>query len=144
MKRTPLKKNSNSSLNKGNSQLKKSPLKKNTNSLKKSGKIKVKPKSEEKKLEEKINREAMRAFFLKMWEIKPHYSEVSGKWLGDECKSIYQHHIIPKSVCEDGKFDPDNIVFLTADEHALVENDIYCFELVNERREILREKYNQK
>jgi hypothetical protein len=38
----------------------------------------------------------MREFFLLYWKKMPHYSEISGKYLGKEPMSTYFHHILPK------------------------------------------------
>ena len=122
--------------------MKKTPLKRGNSTLKKN-KIrslnKFKPETEE----QKEGREKMQNFFLEIWNSRPHYSEVSNKWLGNECKSLFLHHIIPKSICEEGKYDPENIILLTGDEHAQVEWDIYYFEEINKRREQLKIKYGK-
>ena len=115
--------------------LKHSPLKHSDSSSLKKTKSKLKTE------EQRDEKQKMKDFFLYLWSIRPHYSEVSGKWLGNECKSIFQHHIIPKSTCLEGKYDPENIIFLTPEEHVKVESDIYCFEEVNIRRKKLKEKY---
>lgn len=81
--------------------------------------------------------------FEEIWKERPHYSEVSGQWLGKEMLSLFFHHILPKGVdrYKEAKFDKDNIILLTWDEHANVENDMTRFEEVNKRREKLEEKY---
>ena len=84
----------------------------------------------------------MREFFLSYWKKMPHYSEISGKFLGNTCSSLYQHHILAKSKYPEACFDQENIVFLTADEHASVELDMYKYEEINKRREQLKIKYN--
>lgn len=117
--------------------LKRTPLKKGGGLKRGKSRLKAKPKTEE----QKEYRKQMREFFEYMWTIRSHYSEVSGAYLGGECKSIYQHHILPKSSHKEAAFDPENIIFLTPDEHTQVEWDIYCFEEVNIRREKLKLKY---
>ena len=84
----------------------------------------------------------MRDFFLSIWKKKPHFSEVSGKFLGNEPRTIYMHHILPKSKYPDAAFDEENIILLTWEEHQQVENDIYRYEEVNNRRKYLKLKYN--
>lgn len=93
---------------------------------------------ERKKKEEK---ERMWALFTEIWLERPHYSEVSWAWLGKEMLSIYFHHILPKGKYKEAKFDKDNIILLTWDEHGCVENNPTRFAEVNKRRGQLREKY---
>lgn len=85
----------------------------------------------------------MREFFLSYWKKMPHYSEVSGKWLGKEPMSTYFHHILPKSKYPEARLDEENIILLTLEEHDNVENDIYRYEEVNKRREYLLQKYER-
>ena len=85
----------------------------------------------------------LREFFELCWKNKPHYSEVSGKFLGNTCSSLYQHHILAKSKYPEACFDEENIVFLTADEHASVELDMYKYEYINEKRKQLLIKYGK-
>ena len=84
----------------------------------------------------------MREFFLSIWKKKSHFSEVSGKFLGNEPRTIYMHHVLPKSKYPDAAFDEENIILLTWEEHEQVENDIYRYEEINNRRKYLKLKYN--
>lgn len=84
----------------------------------------------------------MRQFFLHVWKKMPHYSEISGKYLGKEPMSTYFHHILPKEKYPEACFDEENIILLTLEEHSNVENDMYRYEEVNKRREQLKIKYN--
>ena len=84
----------------------------------------------------------MREFFLSIWKKKSHFSEVSGKFLGNEPRTTFFHHILPKSKYPDIAFDEENIILLTWEEHQQVENDIYRYEEVNNRRKYLKLKYN--
>lgn len=92
-------------------------------------------KSKEKTLE-------MQNFFLSIWNIKPHKSEISGQYLGKEPLSIYFHHILPKSKYPEACLDEENIILLSLSEHEQVEIDMYKYEEVNKRREQLKIKYN--
>ena len=83
----------------------------------------------------------MREFFLQIWNKRPHYSEVSGKWLGKEALSVYFHHILPKEKYIDASLDEQNIILLTLEEHDQVEMDMYRYEEVNEKRKQLLNKY---
>jgi hypothetical protein len=85
----------------------------------------------------------MREFFLAYWKKMPHYSEVSGKWLGKEPMSTYFHHILPKEKYPDACLDEENIILLTLEEHSNVENDMYRYEEVNKRRNHLLTKYER-
>ena len=85
----------------------------------------------------------LKEFFELCWKNKPHYSEVSGKFLGNKCSSLYQHHILAKSKYPNACFDEENIVFLTPDEHASVELDMYKYEYINEKRKKLLTKYER-
>ena len=80
-------------------------------------------------------------FFLSLWKKLPHYSMVSGKYLGKEPLSVFFHHILPKEKYPQACFDEENIVLLTLEEHEQVEMDMYRYEEVNERRIYLKKKY---
>lgn len=92
---------------------------------------------------EQRNISDMNAFFLQVWTKRKHYSEVSGDYLGKEPLTIYFHHILPKEKFPQAKFDEDNIILLTFDEHNNVENDMYKYEEVNNRRKHLKIKYER-
>ena len=72
--------------------------------------------------------------FQKLWKLRGPFSEISGKWLGNEPLSTFFHHILPKSKYPDLELDENNIILLTPDEHQKVENDMYFYEEVNRRR----------
>ena len=84
-----------------------------------------------------------REMFLDIWKKKPHKSEVSGAYLGKEPMSIYFHHILPKEKYPEACLDEENIILLTLEEHSNVENDMYRYEEVNERRKQLNLKYER-
>jgi hypothetical protein len=79
--------------------------------------------------------------FRKIWKQRPHVSEISGTPLGKEALSVYFHHILPKNKYPQFRNDEENIIFLTADEHANVEADIHRYEQINEIRTYLLNKY---
>jgi hypothetical protein len=83
----------------------------------------------------------MYQFFYDIWKKRPHKSEVSGEYLGKEPLSAYFHHIMAKSKYPELAYKEDNIVLLTLDEHATVESDMYRYDEVNKRRELLINKY---
>jgi hypothetical protein len=85
----------------------------------------------------------MLSLFMQIWHKRKHYSEVSGKWLGNEALTTLFHHILPKSRFREAMLDEENIILMTADEHAQVESDPTHFEEVNKRREQLKIKYGR-
>jgi hypothetical protein len=85
-----------------------------------------------------------REMFLNIWKKRPHKSEVSGDYLGKEPMSTYFHHILPKEKYPEACLDEENIILLTLEEHSNVENDMYRYEEVNERRKQLNLKYNER
>lgn len=82
-------------------------------------------------------------FFRLIWNKRKHESEVSGEYLGKEPLSIYFHHILPKERCPEARYDEENIILLTFDEHQKVENNPYSFPVINEIREKLMIKYDR-
>ena len=85
----------------------------------------------------------MQEFFVEIWNERPHKSEVSGTYLGNEPLSTFFHHILPKNKYPEARLDEENIILLTLNEHDQVESDIYRFEEVNKRREQLIKKYER-
>jgi hypothetical protein len=83
----------------------------------------------------------MRSFFLWIWKKRIHFSEISGKKLGDEPLSVFFHHILPKEKYPEAAYDEENIILLTLEEHDNVEKDMYKYEEVNKRRDLLKLKY---
>jgi hypothetical protein len=58
-------------------------------------------------------------FFREIWSERPHFSEVSGEFLGEEMQPICMSHLLPKGSYRKFKFRKDNIVLMTPDEHQL-------------------------
>ena len=83
-----------------------------------------------------------REMFLNIWKKRRHHSEVSGDYLGKEPMSTYFHHILAKEKYPEACLDEENIILLTLEEHSNVENDMYRYEEINNRRISLKEKYN--
>jgi len=63
-------------------------------------------------------------------------------YLGKEPLTIYFHHILPKEKYPQAMYDEENIILLTLEEHDNVERDMYKYEEVNRRRELLKKKYD--
>ena len=85
----------------------------------------------------------MQEFFLQIWRKRLHYSQVSMDRLGKEPLSVFFHHILPKEKYPQAMYDEENIILLTLEEHDNVERDIYKYEEVNKRRELLKKKYER-
>lgn len=94
------------------------------------------------KINNKKESDEMKHFFLSIWKERKHVSEISGEVLFSPPSTAYFHHILPKSKYPELKFEKDNIILLTLNEHSNVENDIYKYEEVNKRRNQLKIKYN--
>lgn len=84
----------------------------------------------------------MDEFFMSVWKTRPHRSEVSGSRLYEPVSSTYFHHILPSRKYEQAKYDAENIILLTGYEHASVEMNMFKYEEVNNRRKLLKIKYN--
>jgi len=82
----------------------------------------------------------MHSFFLKIWSKRAHYSEVSHTFLGHEPLSVFFHHILPKGKYPEVAYNEENIVLLTLNEHETVERDPQAFEVINQKRELLKTK----
>lgn len=85
----------------------------------------------------------LKDFYLEIWQERKHKSEISGRYLGKELFTYFFHHILPKSKYPEAAFDKENIILVTMEEHAKLENDMYFFEIVNNKRLYLLSKYNK-
>ena len=94
----------------------------------------------QKKDKETIN--VMWEFFLRVWKNRNHVSEVSGEKLDSPPSSLYFHHILLKSKHKEAMYDEENIIILSSMEHQKVHYDMYFYEEINKRRELLKIKYN--
>lgn len=88
------------------------------------------------------NTDDMKAFFMEIWHTRPHKSQISGTKLGKEPLTVFFHHILPKEKYPQAKYDEENIILLTLEEHDNVERDMYKYEEVNEKRKALIIKYS--
>lgn len=108
------------------------------NAVLKRNTMKRKEKSPEQIALERQEQEKMWEFFLGIWEERKiggrNYSEISGEYLGNECLTIFMHHIYEKSVYKDLKYVKDNIIMITWAEHQKCHQDMYFYEEVNRRR----------
>lgn len=83
----------------------------------------------------------MKLFFTTIWNERKHVSEISNTPLGREPLMTFFHHCAPKWKYPEGKFDEENIIILTPEEHEQVENDVYAYQAVTDIRERMIEKY---
>lgn len=96
-----------------------------SSSLKSSGRInRQSEKHRSKAIERKQYGEDMMAFFLKIWEERPHYCYETGVFLGDEPNTMFFDHVLPKSVYKTLAFTDENILLLHPDTHAQKHVDI--------------------
>lgn len=92
----------------------------------------------------------MKDFFIDLWRERPHYSFVSGVFLGHEPMTYFFSHVLSRGAHPEASLDPENIVFMTLKEHHDWEfsrhkvKDKPQWEKVFNRREYLIDKYNQK
>jgi hypothetical protein len=78
---------------------------------------KVSKKQKVKHLENTRTKGKMRSFFLRIWEERSHYSEVSGEYLGNFPLSWMFDHLLEKSKYPDFAFEKNNIALVTFEEH---------------------------
>lgn len=123
----------------------KTPLKSSKSPIKKSGSIKkiTDKQIEKNKLKAEKTKRLHKWFIDEIWNKRPHYSEISGRYLGEEPNTCFFHHVFCKSSHEDLEFIAENIIVLTPDEHTTVEANPTKFEEVNKRREYLKQKYGK-
>lgn len=92
----------------------------------------------------------MREFFLDLWYQREHVSFISGADLGGEPLAHMFSHVLPRSTYSEAHKDPDNVVFMTLEEHMTWEFNAHrvandplwapMFELEKK----LKEKYSKK
>lgn len=104
---------------------------------------KITDKQIEKNRLKQIDKEKMWDMFLGIWKKRKHISEVSGKYLGNEPLTVFFHHILDKENYEEAKFDEENIILLTWEEHDKAEMDSSFYPEINSRMEKLKEKYGK-
>lgn len=102
IRRTPLKKKPY--------KLKKSPLRK----ISERGLIKKEEKAEQTKKQFKL--------FDKLWKEQPHFCRACGNYLGEENKSIFWDHLLPKSKFDCYRFTEENLYLVCFNCHSLKES----------------------
>jgi len=119
----------------------KKPLNQGSNGLKSTSRLKRKKKSTEQIIQENEQRDKMLSLFSTIWKKRGPYSEISGVFLGGECKTIFIHHILPKSKYPQLCLEEENLIIISFEEHQEVENDMYKYDEINQRREKIKEKF---
>jgi hypothetical protein len=114
---------------------------KGADALKKAFKSTVKKRSIS--VEKADARRTMLLLFEKLWIWRGNKSEVSGTPIYGEMSSANFHHILPKSKYPEATLDEKNIIILTLDEHANVENDMYRYAKIDRIRVKLIKKYEK-
>jgi hypothetical protein len=56
---------------------------------------------------------------MEIWNQRPHYSEVSGKYLGEEPMAYFFAHVCSKGAHPKLKFEKRNIMLMTLVEHII-------------------------
>jgi len=79
--------------------------------------------------------------FLEIWGEREHYCFETGKYLGEECLSIFFHHCLFKSKYPQYALNKENIVLLHGDIHSQVHVDDSKTPKVREYTKKLREQY---
>lgn len=59
----------------------------------------------------------MKDFLMSLWWEREHVSFVTGFHLGEEPFTYFFSHVLPKSTYPRFKKNPDNVVFMTLEEH---------------------------
>lgn len=72
--------------------------------------------------QERLENERMWAFYREIWAERPHRSELSGKFLGNELKSTFVDHLLEKNSHPELKYERNNVILLTPAEHELKTN----------------------
>src|ERR1043165_5676907 len=101
MKKTPLKRTNGLKSGGG--------LSRTSSSLKKGGKIKAKPKTKEQKEAQQEQWEKDKAFYLEIWNERPHYCISCDKYLGEVPNLCFFEHGLPKSTFPQYRYNKENL-----------------------------------
>lgn len=78
---------------------------------------KVSTKQREKNIGKIRESRLMKDIFIEIWNERPHYSEVSGEFLGHELLSWKLDHLLPKAEYPQLRLEKKNIALVTFEEH---------------------------
>ena len=98
------------------------------------------PEEEDKELVSSYER--LWALYKEIWEERPHFSQISKTPLGREIKSIYFDHLLEKNSYPSLKYEKNNIVLVTGEEHK-AKSDGFPLPLHQELINIAKTKYEQ-
>lgn len=79
--------------------------------------------------------------FMNIWQKRKHISEISGKQVFSPPTMANFHHLLWKSKFPEAKFDENNIIILTMEEHEKIHLNPTFNEEINKRVEELLKKY---
>lgn len=71
------------------------------------------------------NKKSQIELFQEIWNEREHVSELSGKYLGDEMNAWFFAHILSKGSNPQLKYNKENIMLLTQDEHWQVDQNTH-------------------
>lgn len=86
----------------------------------------------------------------KLWLERPHISEVSGEYLGEEFEVSFFAHVLGKGAYPSLRTNPKNIVIMTFDEHYMLDHQTHRakedprFDFVFKLKESLIKDYYKK
>lgn len=90
----------------------------------------------------KENNEKQWLFFYTLLQASEKESDISHTPLTGNLTSMWFHHIFPKSKFPELRFCPENIMFVTADEHYQIEQGVEFKELET-RKAYIAENYDE-
>lgn len=61
------------------------------------------------------------AFFMQIWDERPHYCEISKEFLGDDFSVSFFSHVLTKGAYPEARLDPENILLVSNEIHHLIE-----------------------
>ena len=85
--------------------------------------------------------------FLLIWKEREHKSELSGAYLGDIPNAWFFAHILGKGAFPQAKYDLDNIMLVTQDEHWQLDQNTHLAKTDSlyapffQKQELLKQKY---
>lgn len=59
--------------------------------------------------------------FMQIWDERPHYCEITKKFLGDDFSVSFFSHILTKGAYPEARLDPENILLVSNEMHHLIE-----------------------
>jgi len=100
-----------------------------------------------KQAKKKVNPGDQKKMFIEIWKERPHVSELSGEYLGDEMNAWFFAHILGKGAYPHLKLVKENIMLVTQAEHWTLDQQTHrakAYDLYDpffEKAQQLKEKY---